>query len=164
MLFKRRVAPSGTAVLVFYLSSIFAVSQAPPALEIPLPANSFSRRDKTPEKRHPPDSMFYGVRKPTGKARPPPQYLGPKVMSTLAPMHLARTVATVVACKDTLRESFIEIFLKDYPPPPKSVYEKKAIDPLGSVRDAFEEAWTNWEGCVPPNANQAFRSSHLFIR
>ncbi|KZP25216.1 S-adenosyl-L-methionine-dependent methyltransferase [Athelia psychrophila] len=154
MLSNRRVAASGT-VMIFYLSSLFAVSHSPPALQIPLPPNSFSKQEKKPETRSSSeDSMFMGVQKPTDKYRALPRSQAPKVMSTLAPMHLARSLAVVIACKDALRKCYIELFQAEYPPPKNTPGKhKQPIDPQSCVRDAFEDAWLHWEGDMRDRIN-----------
>lgn len=149
MLSNRRVAASGTAVMIFYLSSPFAVSHSPPALQVPLPRNSFSKRDKFESRSSSEDSIFMGVQKPTDKHKTPPQSQAPKIMSDLAPLHLARTVAIVIACKDALRKCFIELFQADYPPPKEKPSSfKLPVHPQSCVIDAFEDAWLHWEGYV----------------
>ncbi|KAF7970068.1 hypothetical protein HWV62_25038 [Athelia sp. TMB] len=155
MLSRRKVASSGTAVMIFYLSSTFAISHSPPALQIPLPPNSFSSREIASDPRSPAeDSMFMGIQKPTDRYRTPPRSQAPKVMSTLAPMHLARTVATAIACKNEIRKSFIALFQEEYPPPKDAPGRpKQQNDPQSGVQDAFEEAWLYWEGDMRDRIN-----------
>jgi hypothetical protein len=67
-------------------------------------------------------------------------------MSSLASMHLARTVRTVIGCKENIWEAYKELFWEQLSDAlvVRSPKHKKNLD--GSAgRDEFEIAWSNWE-------------------
>jgi hypothetical protein len=68
-------------------------------------------------------------------------------VSTWASMHLARTMRTVIGCKENMWEAYHELFsdqLLDQPVLP-SAQDSQLVNPPDPVRDAFEIAWSNWE-------------------
>ncbi|KAJ7067032.1 hypothetical protein C8F01DRAFT_1120047 [Mycena amicta] len=157
MLSRRFLASSITTVLPFYLSTIFENVQTHPALQISLPPGSMapdgdSRNsgdsfdadifDLNPSaKRLAEFDMFSIKSRSTGSSQ--------RIVPSWGRMHLAKTVATVSACKEALWVEYEKLYPGDLPP----LLHAKTARPnwtrvqkhKNSPREAFETDWSNWE-------------------
>ena len=170
MLNKRWLSAQPTSVLPLYLSTIFEDYRALPALEIIMPPGGTSSTGKRPlhndissvsDQRIDPSS-FRHLRHATVKTDPDNSSvrtgddLSPHFLSSWAPMHLARTVQTIIGCK----EAMIEAYETLYQPEQMKITDQYSLrehsDALdaetvgkepnkNTVRDEFEDAWFNWE-------------------
>ena len=156
-------------VLPFYLSSSFTNVQSHTSLQIPLPRNSY-----TPENY---ESLASGDGISRWKdAIDPDAYFDPKlyanqtandglveiqaifprrVMSSWATMHLAKSLRTVVACKDRLWLEWEKLYRENRVLPPVMRTSRPKDFPRhivqfvrAAMRDEFEQAWANWEKYV----------------
>jgi hypothetical protein len=64
-----------------------------------------------------------------------------QALTRRAPMHLAKTVRTIIACKEAIWDEYCRLFINNGPPV-RTPGEKNKIH---SVRDEFEREWWNWE-------------------
>lgn len=157
MLAHRFLAGSVITVLPFYLSSLFENVQTHPSLQIPLPPSSTSPAsgsrssdesfdadtlfDLNPSVRRLSDADMYSIKsKSTGSSQRTVPFWGR--------MHLAKTVNTVAACKESIYLEYERIFPNELPPIiTKTARPKDArFLPLKhSAREAFETDWSSWE-------------------
>ncbi|KAF4571514.1 hypothetical protein EYR36_008853 [Pleurotus pulmonarius] len=179
MLSRRFLSSQLVTVLPFYLSSYFVDVQSHPSLSIPLPPNSQSTLRKnslgrtstldsiTIGDRFDPDSAF--ELSPSSKRRSSEgdhttnsttKKSSQRTVPSWAPMHLARTVNTIVGCKEAIWEEYDQLY-RDKPsstPILKTLRPKKSLtSPNGtlnpiyletanpSAREEFDIAWANWE-------------------
>ncbi|KAL0954511.1 hypothetical protein HGRIS_003478 [Hohenbuehelia grisea] len=180
MLSRRFLTSQLVSVLPFYLSSSFVDIQTHPTFQVPLPPNSrtLSLSRKTPaDSSRPsmgdyfdPDQAFE-LKAPARRAsveREPDTTGKPGVKSSQrtipswAPMHLARTVNTIVACKEAIYAEY-EALYGDDPSVPLSVRTMRSKDmqqafaaaqaalstrPRNarrqSAREGFDREWNHW--------------------
>ncbi|KAJ8521927.1 hypothetical protein ONZ45_g1449 [Pleurotus djamor] len=181
MLSRRFLSSQLITVLPFYLSSEFVDIQSHPVLQIPLPPSSHSTlqnlrkssltRSSTSDSLMStgdmidPDHIFDlqpskkrrsgdGVHSPSSPARS-----SQRSVPSWAPMHLAKTVNTIIGCKEAIWREYDELYRNDTSAPPvlKTVRKKQSLtSPDGvpsphleivrpSAREGFELAWSNWE-------------------
>ena len=154
MLQKRFLVPCGTSVSLFYFQATYIV-KAHPLLQVPLPPSSSARDNISLNFSHP------STRSPgaTVSSPPPPTPSQPSSenMDTQrfsqkypwASMHLARTVRTVIGCKENMWEAYHELYGDQSIAPPvlRPSHGKNSQYAVASaaVRDAFEMDWSNWE-------------------
>ncbi|KAJ7761879.1 hypothetical protein DFH07DRAFT_814409 [Mycena maculata] len=158
MLSRRFLAGSVITVLPFYLASFFENVQTHPSLQIPLPPSSTSPSsgsrssdesfdadtlfDLNPSVRRLSDADMHSIKsKSTGSSQRTVPFWGR--------MHLAKTVNTVSACKESIYQEYERIFPNDLPPiitkttSPRDARSFMALK--HSPREAFETDWTSWE-------------------
>ncbi|KAF7316779.1 Methyltransf-25 domain-containing protein [Mycena chlorophos] len=158
MLSRRFLAASVTTVLPFYLSTFFENVRTHATLQIPLPQGSMG-----PDPGSRSSSESFGVDmfdlNPLGKRAPDVDMYSINSRSSnsshrLVPswerMHLAKTVATVKACKEAIWEEYRKLYPTDLPPivPTKTARATNATVVRAfknTPREAFETDWSNWE-------------------
>lgn len=147
MLNTRFLAIGLTQVLPFYLSSEFSDIMSHPTMHILLPPNSdvVDRRrhnsiDSGDDQAHFEELQAFTVRTSWDSSRAERTSRRSTTVPSLEPveafahMHLAKTMATIVACKEAIWE--------EYRGPEGSEY---LPDSDGASREEFEAAWANWE-------------------
>ncbi|KAK0235952.1 hypothetical protein EDD85DRAFT_622006 [Armillaria nabsnona] len=159
MLSRRFLAPQLLSVLPFYLSSCFTDVQTHPTLSIDLPPNSRSSAHGTsgPRNGHPLswidlDSQF--VLKSTKNARRSNETDDISFRSSIAShdsvpswavMHLAKTVQTIMACKEAIWDEYKHLQLAPELPPVVRTPKAFRTTQQASVREDFDSAWANWQ-------------------
>lgn len=157
------LAPNLLSILPFHLGAWFHEIQTHPPLEIPLPPNSLCKRNTRPTAGLPglidPDTVFelrtLSSTESDDESTGLPDRKSPRRgVSSWASMHLARTVRTIVACKESIWRAYEKLYGND-PSIPSLVrsaqakYLKKHFDQAQStanpLRDYFERDWMNWE-------------------
>ncbi|KII85041.1 hypothetical protein PLICRDRAFT_45153 [Plicaturopsis crispa FD-325 SS-3] len=75
----------------------------------------------------------------------------PDSLLASAPMHLAKTVQTVISCKDAIRVEYERLYVDDpsIPQVTRSSRSQQTQQPdfepkINAVREEFERLWTNW--------------------
>jgi hypothetical protein len=171
MLSTRWLSEQPTSVLPLYLSTIFEDYRALPALEIVMPPGTISSAGKRPRKNsdigttvsdHDQlDPMSFHLRPTTVKDEDnssvrPGEASPSRFLKALAPMHLARMVHTVRACKEAISEAYATLYkpdlmkvttqssLREHFDTQNSKHVGKEPD-KNTIRDEFEIAWFNWE-------------------
>ncbi|KAF9073461.1 hypothetical protein BDP27DRAFT_1289309 [Rhodocollybia butyracea] len=162
MLSHRFLAPQLITVLPFYLSSCFVDVKTHPTLHIPLPPNSSSDsrlfclddRSYTLD----PEGQFE-LSRSTGRHSDSDENSnghesstsskGPKRIFSWAPMHLARTVHTVIACKEAIWVEYAKLYSPDLPPTTTQARLKEGhravMSAKTAARESFDRVWSNWE-------------------
>ncbi|THV07344.1 hypothetical protein K435DRAFT_742431 [Dendrothele bispora CBS 962.96] len=154
MLSNRWLAPRLITVLPFYLSSCFVNVRSHPSLQIPLPPNSSSseQSSRTGSLDFDPSQQFELQRTTeTGGRRSDsdetiPQDLqndSHKRLLLWAPMHLARMVNTIQACKEAIYMEYDKLHSPELPP--VAVKDGRLLVKKHAAREAFEREWSNWE-------------------
>ncbi|GAW10209.1 S-adenosyl-L-methionine-dependent methyltransferase [Lentinula edodes] len=73
----------------------------------------------------------------------------PKKVFSWAPMHLARTVQTVKACKEAIWDEYDKLHSPDLPPTITQARLKEGhravVSSKSAARESFDRAWDNWE-------------------
>jgi hypothetical protein len=155
MLQKHFLVPRFTTVGQLYFGSVFTV-KVHPRLEVPLPPNSSARHhtagatpSETPGHANTdtPSSVQTTSAQLSHDYRSRVDTQG-SIPVSWAAMHLARSVCTVIGCKENMWKAYRELFGEPLSTP--SVihsFRGKPIknDPSAAVRDEFETAWSNWE-------------------
>lgn len=166
MLSDRFLAPNLISILPFYLGAWFNEIQTHPPLEVPLPPSSSCKRSTQPTPGLPglvdPDTLFE-LRPLSSTASPesddestcsPIRKSSHRGVSSWASMHLARTVRTIVACKESIWQAYEKLYGQDplIPLLVRSAQEKylkkhfdRAQSTMNPLRDYFERDWINWE-------------------
>ncbi|KAJ6513169.1 hypothetical protein C8R45DRAFT_1059467 [Mycena sanguinolenta] len=154
MLSRRFLAPSLITVLPFYLSSCFGNVQTYHSLQIHLPPSSKgpvngSRSSGDSEDT---DTLFDRNAPSLGDADQYSIYSkstrsSQRTIPFWGPMHLAKTVNTVSACKEAIWTEYKQLFHGDLPPIiPNTARPNHRYRPSKhSPREAFETDWTAWE-------------------
>lgn len=166
MIRKRRLTPRATAILPTYLPTSFVDVQAQHILRIPLPSNSPTRHDdddcnpiSSPNRREhfDVDSTFDTAGRSPRATTWDQESSGTSTSSkgansSWASMHLARTVHTVIGCKEAIWDAFQDLFYDKLSTPPISkssrVKDIKDADNSRGLRDRFESDWLRWERWV----------------
>lgn len=173
MLSRRFLAPQLITVLPFYLSSWFVDIKTHPILHIPLPRNSspdsrvfcpigdaslpnafsddqFTLSRSTGSRQSDSDEKSLSSTSSKGSS---------KTLPSWAPMHLARTVQTVRACKEAIWEEYSKLYSSDLPPTISQAQLKEGhravTSTTANARESFEKAWDNWEKSVTFSLNPA---------
>ncbi|KAJ4500792.1 hypothetical protein C8R41DRAFT_750641 [Lentinula lateritia] len=163
MLSRRFLAPQLITVLPFYLSSCFVDVKTHPTLHIPLPQNSSSSDSKlfcsdysSSANAFNPEEQFE-LKRSTGRhsdeedprRRDSTLARDPKKVFSWAPMHLARTVQTVKACKEAIWDEYDKLHSPDLPPTITQARLKEGhravVSSKSAARESFDRAWDNWE-------------------
>ncbi|KAJ7455356.1 hypothetical protein B0H11DRAFT_2067763 [Mycena galericulata] len=157
MLSRRFLAGSVIAVLPFYLSSFFENVQTHPSFQIPLPPSSLSPAsgsrssddsfdadtlfDLNPSVRRLSDADTYSIKsKSTVSSH--------RTLPFWGRMHLAKTVNTVTACKESIYLEYERLFPNDLPPivaKTARTNDARFLRLKHSPREAFETDWLSWE-------------------
>lgn len=133
--------------LAFYLQGYFKDVKTHPPLEIALPAvPSVDFHRTVAAHRYLETDKLFDLRPPSSWMSNDYNSQRSTFLSSWAPMHLARTVSMVIACKKNIWAAYRELFDKDLSSPPlgRDSHAENSVD-QAAVRDAFEEAWTDWE-------------------
>ncbi|KAJ7593263.1 hypothetical protein C8J56DRAFT_930700 [Mycena floridula] len=150
MLTNRFLTPNIINVLPFYLSSCFVDVQSHNPLQIPLPSNSTHSALRLSEERsswfdpeHQFDLTPYSGRKSNETA----DSTHDRQSFPSASMHLAKTVKTIVACKEALWEEYRKLYSTELPPVTRTSRPNEALSQSSesSAREGFDRAWSNWE-------------------
>ena len=155
-----------TSVLQHYFSTIFFDVKCHAPIQVILPPNSeqyqksLGRQAPALKASEIPGPNFYfdhedEYASPTRDDRSSIKSQRPKKITSWASMHLARTVCTVMGCKEKIWDAYLELFGNQLSTPRVVRSPADAVNPvadrkfnqcqLGIVRDAFETAWANWE-------------------
>ncbi|KAF5367526.1 hypothetical protein D9758_003609 [Tetrapyrgos nigripes] len=161
MLSHRFLAPRVVTVLLFYLSSCFVDVKSHPSLHIPLPPNSgvgpptqSQRTSRGRSDTFNPIQQFELQKTTDGRRsdeESPPESptSASHRQSTWAPMHLAKVVKTVQACKEAIFDEYEKLHSADLPPvqltSPKDGRKLIVSSTKSSTREIFEREWLNWE-------------------
>ncbi|KAJ3744450.1 hypothetical protein DFH05DRAFT_1190394 [Lentinula detonsa] len=163
MLSRRFLASQLITVLPFYLSSCFVDVKTHSTLHIPLPLNSSSSNSKlfcsdysSSTNAFNPEEQFE-LKRSTGRVsddeiphrRDSTSNKDPKKVFSWAPMHLARTVQTVKACKEAIWDEYAKLHSPDLPPTITQARLKEGrravVSSESAARESFDRAWNNWE-------------------
>lgn len=163
MLSDSFLAPNLLSILPFHLDAWFHEIQTHPPLEVPLPPNSSCKRSTRPTTGLPglvdPDTLFQlrtlsSTESDDEGTGLPDQKSPRRGVSSWPSMHLARTIRTIAACKESIWRAYEKLYGQD-PSIPSLVrsaqakYLKKHFDQAQSttnpLRDYFERDWLNWE-------------------
>lgn len=158
MLSRRFLAPQLLSVLPFYLSSCFTDVQTHPTLSIDLPPNSRSSAHGTsgPRNDHPLswidlDSQFaLKSSKNVRRSNETDDISFRSIAShdsvpSWAGMHLAKTVQTIMACKEAIWDEYKHLQLAPELPPVVRTPKAFRTTQQASVREDFDSAWANWQ-------------------
>jgi hypothetical protein len=156
MLQKRFLVPCYTTVCLLYFQATYTV-KAHPLLQIPLPPSSWEQGERSSSLSNL-NTNTSCRRQSTQSATSDEDKLtmdcqGINRVSLWASMHLARTVRTVIGCKENIWEAYQELFGQQ--PSDRHVRSsgyknQQDTDLSAAVRDAFEAAWFNWERYIDP--------------
>jgi len=149
------------SVLPFYLSSTFSSIQSHPVLQIPLPHSSSNRQQLTTQQsmstiQLDPATLFE-LRalsaQPSAEDCNATAGYSQRNMSSWACMHLARTVRTIVGCKESIWSAYERLYGGDHLPPVVRTAQQKLLSSwyepsTNPLRDYFERDWINWEKCL----------------
>ncbi|KAN0094995.1 hypothetical protein V8E55_003282 [Tylopilus felleus] len=179
MLSDRFLTPNLITILPFHLRAWFNRIQTHLPLEVPLPLSSSCKQSTQPTPGLPglinPDTLFE-LRALSLTAAPEPN--NESTCSTIrksshtgvslwASMHLARTVRTIMACKESIWQAYKKLYGHDSLIPslvrsaPKNYLGKnfdRVQSTMNPLRDYFERDWINWEK-KPPEQCAWFNSS-----
>lgn len=159
MVRKRCLTPQATAVLPTYLPISFVNVKSQQALQIPLPPNSpaqqgngycTSAATRNGHEQFGPN-MLCGSSSTASyeNASPGTRYLSKGTPSSWGPMHLARTVHTIIGCKEAIWDAYQDIFSDRSLAPPvvtsSRVEDIRGADNTKGLRDMFENDWLRWE-------------------
>ena len=155
-----------TSVLQHYFSTIFSGVQCHAPIQVILPPNSGqNQKSLGPQaptlkaSEIPGPGLYFDHEDedalPTRDDRSSIKSQRPKKITSWASMHLARTVCTVMGCKEKIWDAYLELFGNQISAPRVVRSPTDAVNPaadgkssqnqLNTVRDAFENAWENWE-------------------
>jgi len=165
MIRKRCLTPRATSVLPTYLPMAFANVKSLKTIQIPLPPNSPAQQSNvywtpvsTPngQERFNPDAYFDMSFRPsntTGQDKAPfssASETSKRTSSSWASMHLARTVHTIIGCKEAIWDAYQDLFSNKFLAPPvvqsSRVKDIRDADNTKGLRDVFENDWLRWEG------------------
>lgn len=160
------LTPNLLSVLPFHLGAWFRDIRTHPPFEVSLPPSPSRKRSTQPTTGLPefidPDALFElrpmssltSQESDDDSTSSLDQKSSLRVVSLWASMHLARTVRTITACKESIWSAYQRLYGKD-PSIPSLVrsaqekYLKKHFDQAQStanpLRDYFERDWMNWE-------------------
>ena len=159
MLRKKFLMSRCPTILEFHLQTHFTDVKTHPSLEIPMPGSSATRHDRThvtplAHGRADTDKLF-DLRPPSSRSSNDDNISivsqRSRLLSSWAPMHLARTANTVIACKENVWEAYRELFGSQLSSAainrasPAKDFTEVRPSPSTAVRDAFEKAWSNWD-------------------
>jgi hypothetical protein len=162
MLSSRFLAAQLVSVLPFYLSSFFVDVRTHPSIQIPLPPNSRSTGKNSSDGvfnetgRGSIDlDIFSELKTSSGgtsaEARDDALWTQPKKSTKRVPscasMHLAKTVQTVIECKESIWVEYEKLYCSSVPWATRSVNGKETqlLTFHPSAREDFERAWSNWK-------------------
>ncbi|KAH7924284.1 hypothetical protein BV22DRAFT_1091159 [Leucogyrophana mollusca] len=166
MLDRSFLAPQLLSVLPFYLAASFGDIRSHPPLQVVLPQTSSRRRDvmqPSPSTREMLDpSVVFELRalggKPSGetvsddRSSIMTRKSSDRSIPSWACMHLARTVRTIMGCKESIWEAYERLFGDDPALPPlvrsgrpKDIRQPGSQSSANPLRDYFERDWINWE-------------------
>jgi hypothetical protein len=153
-------------VLPFYLSSCFEDVRTHPTFHIPLPPNSDVEPDPSSSRQSTPQPFDYpsyfsisSVTKRSGEMAKQASLIttssqligasgGGKIPNSVCVMHLAKTVATIKACKQTIWKEYEKLYTaSSQRRVVRTIADVKNenVHRTSTVEDDFEREWTNWE-------------------
>jgi hypothetical protein len=160
------LSPQPLSVLPLYLSLSFSDIRSHPPLQIPLPRSSSDRQQLTNQHsisavQFDPATLFE-LRALSAQPSLEAKYIArasmmtaegsQRNMSSWACMHLARTVRTIVGCKESIWSAYERLFGEDPTPVVVRTTQQKTTSawserpsPTNPLRDYFERDWINWE-------------------
>lgn len=160
MLSRRFLAPRLITVLPFYLSSCFPDVKSHSPLQVYLPPNSSkTSRGISSRDTFNPVQQFH-LERSTGRRSDSDelsssgdshQSLTRKKMFSWAPMHLAKSVQTVMACKEAIWEEYAKLYSPDMPPTTITARPKDGrviLSTKSAAKESFDRAWSSWEKYV----------------
>lgn len=167
------LSPQPLSVLPLYLSLSFSNIQTHHPLQIPLPPNSSDRQPLTTQHsisavQLDPATLFelralsaqpsfeadYSARASIMTAEG-----SQRSMSSWACMHLARTVRTIVGCKESIWSAYERLYGEDPTPVVVRTQRKTTLarterpSLTNPLRDYFERDWINWENDMADRAS-----------
>ena len=166
MLDDRVLSPNLLSILESQLIMSFGEIRSHPPLSIPLPPNSSQRQGSPTTHGLPglidPDALFElttlsgksSTTDDSDRASVATRKSSQRGIPSWAPMHLARTVRTVVSCKEAMWQAYEKLYGRDLSLPfmvrsAQEGYLKRnlhqARSPTNPLRDFFERDWMNWE-------------------
>ncbi|KAG0706757.1 hypothetical protein DFH29DRAFT_116977 [Suillus ampliporus] len=159
------LSPQPLSVLPLYLSLSFSNIRSHPPLQIPLPRNTSDRQQQLTTQHSistvqlDPATLFE-LRALSAQPSAEADYSsrasvmtagGQRSMSSWACMHLARTVRTIVGCKESIWSAYERLYGEDPTPPVVRTTQQHQsswcdrTSPTNPLRDYFERDWINWE-------------------
>lgn len=153
------LTPQLLSVLPFYLSSSFPSVRSHLPLQIPLPHSSSAKQQLTSQRsmstvQLDPATLFE-LRALSAQPSSEVDYretggCSQRSMPSWACMHLARTVRTIVGCKESIWSAYERLYGGDHLPPVVRTSQKKHLSSwyegaTNPLRDYFERDWINWE-------------------
>jgi hypothetical protein len=162
MLDNSFLIPQLLSVLPFYLSSSFPCIRSHPPLQIPLPDSSSDKQQlitqhSTSTVQLDPATLFE-LRALSAQPSSEVDYrataeCSQRGMSSWACMHLARTVRTIMGCKESIWSAYERLYGGDPLPPVVRTAHQKLLSSwyepsTNPLRDYFERDWINWEKCL----------------
>lgn len=160
------LSPQPLSVLPLYLSLSFSNIRSHPPLQIPLPLNSSDRQQLTTQHlistvQLDPATLFE-LRALSAQPSSEADYSArasamtaggsQRNMSSWACMHLARTVRTIMGCKESIWSAYERLYGDDPTPLVVRTTQQKSTSawsdlrpsPTNPLRDYFERDWINW--------------------
>jgi hypothetical protein len=156
------LTPQLLSVLPSYLSFLFSRIQSHFPLQTPLPRSSPEGQQLTTQ-----HSMSTGQLDPATlpelravSAQPSPEAdyreterRFQQSMSSWACMHMARTVRTIMGCKESIWSAYERLYGDDPLPPVVRTAQQKHLSSwykgaTNPLRDYFERDWLNWAKCL----------------
>ncbi|KIY43978.1 hypothetical protein FISHEDRAFT_52130 [Fistulina hepatica ATCC 64428] len=153
MLASRFLCPQLVTVLPFYLSSFFEDVHCNEPFVIRMPPNSNApRRDESAVHEVPAQLLMHTLLQSSGhNASTPPRQPFSVAFERLSvlnwrSMHLAKTVRTIMACKEAIWVEYEKLYKKDFPPVARMSHPRNisSITIQSMTRDAFDSDWNNW--------------------
>jgi hypothetical protein len=151
MLSSRFLSAQLVTVLPFYLSSAFVDVRTHPTIQIPLPPNSPREGNWDCEQNIDLkilcDLMTPSSKTENGSSTPTKESFSQRKVPSRSPMHLAKTVQTVIECKESIWVEYEKLYCSLVPRVIRSARVKEAqmVAFYPSAREDFEKAWSNWE-------------------
>jgi hypothetical protein len=159
MLSTRFLAPRVISVLPFYLSSTFVNIQTHAPLRIPMPPNSSLIGEAYPPGKawsgsFDADALFkfssysgqISVETNNDISSLRSRKISQRRLPSWSSMHLAKTVQTVIGCKEAIWTEFEKLYCDSLPLVVVRPSEPgQTRTPKRLLREEFEQAWLNWQ-------------------
>lgn len=147
MLAGRFLAPNILTILPFYLSSCFEDVRSHPPMQILLPPNSFRNFGTLSNFSFDSETQPLELTRYSSQASDESAVMLPTATDSL---HLSKVVMTVRSCKEAIWTEYQKLFPAESPLVTSSARPKDALSlsymSKSSAREAFDKAWSNWEG------------------